>query len=64
MIRSNSEAWYFSAILNARINDPKATENDLLKAVENGFTDKTRMEQQPEFQNWRIKSTFQKLKLK
>ena len=47
---TNSEAWYFSAILDARNNDTKATENDLLKAVENGFNDKTRMEQQPEFQ--------------
>ena len=30
---SNSEAWYFSAILNARNNNAKATEDDLLKAV-------------------------------
>ncbi|HLK30174.1 MAG TPA: hypothetical protein VKT28_16450 [Puia sp.] len=47
----NSEAWYFSAIINARKNDSKATEDDLLKAVENGFNDKDRMLQQPEFQS-------------
>ena len=48
---TNSEAWYFSAILNARNNNPKLTEEDLLKAVEYGFTDKGRMKQQPEFKN-------------
>ena len=48
---TNSEAWYFSAILNARNNDAAATEKDLLKAVENGFNDKNRLQQQPEFQN-------------
>jgi hypothetical protein len=48
---ANSEAWYFSAIINARKNDSKATANDLLKAVANGFTDKDRMRQQPEFQS-------------
>jgi dienelactone hydrolase len=46
---SNSEAGYFSAIVNARKNNSKAAEDDLLKAVENGFMDKNRMEQQPEF---------------
>jgi len=47
---ANSEAWYFSAILNARNNNAKATEDDLLKAVANGFNDKNRLMQQPEFQ--------------
>jgi hypothetical protein len=46
---TNSEAWYLSAILNARGNNAKATEEDLLKAVANGFTDQDRMMQQPEF---------------
>lgn len=46
---TNSEAWYFSAILNARANNATATKADLLKAVENDFTDSTRMQQQPEF---------------
>lgn len=46
---TNSEAWYFSAVLDARNNNAKAAENDLLKAVENGFTDVNRMTQQPEF---------------
>ncbi len=48
---TNSEAWYFSAIINARKNDSKATTNDLLKAIANGFNDKERMLQQPEFQS-------------
>ena len=47
---NNSEAWYFSAILNARNNNAKATEADLMKAVEQGFADKNRLFQQPEFQ--------------
>jgi hypothetical protein len=48
---ANSEAWYLSAIINARKNDGKSTEDDLLKAMANGFTDKSRMLQQPEFQS-------------
>ena len=47
---NNSEAWYFSAILNARNNNAKATDDDLLKAVANGFNDKNRLIQQSEFQ--------------
>jgi hypothetical protein len=47
---ANSEAWYFSAILNARNNNAKAAEADLMKAVEQGFADKNRLFQQPEFQ--------------
>jgi hypothetical protein len=47
---SNSEAWYFSAILHARSNQPADAESDLLKAVACGFTDKQRLHQQPEFQ--------------
>jgi len=61
---TNSEAWYFSAILDARNNDPKATENDLLKAVENGFNDKVRMEQQPEFQQLATEIDFSKIETK
>ena len=45
----NSEAWYFSAILDAREGHVSAAEGDLLKAVENGFRDGTRLRQQPEF---------------
>ena len=51
---SNSEAWYFSAIINARKKDSKATEDDLLKAIANGFNDKIRINQQPEFQSLNI----------
>ncbi len=47
---TNSEAWYFSAILDARNHDSKATRDDLLKAVELGFDDKNRLERQSEFQ--------------
>lgn len=47
---TNSEAWYFSAILNARRNNPAAAKADLLKAVDLGFDDKTRMLRQIEFQ--------------
>jgi len=46
---TNSEAWYFSAILNARNNNANAAHDDLVKAVSNGFNDKARMMQQPEF---------------
>ena len=48
---TNSEAWYFSAILNARNHDAVKTKEDLEKAVALGFNDKKRLEQQPEFSN-------------
>ena len=47
---ANSEAWYFSAILHARGGDGHAAADDLLKAAANGFDDKGRLRQQPEFQ--------------
>jgi len=47
---TNSEAWYFSAVLDVREGHPATAEADLLKAVDNGFRDKGRMRQQPEFQ--------------
>jgi predicted esterase len=46
---TNSEAWYFSALLQARKNELAAAENDLQKAVLCGFTDKSRLRQQLEF---------------
>ena len=46
---TNSEAWYFSAILNARKGNAWAAESDLMKAVATGFRDSNRMVQQPEF---------------
>lgn len=46
---TNSEAWYLSAILDACDNNAKATEEDLSKAVANGFNDKERFLKQPEF---------------
>jgi predicted esterase len=47
---TNSEAWYFSAILDARANNSAATISDLNRAVANGFNDKDRLEKQVEFQ--------------
>lgn len=58
---TNSEAWYFSAVLNARNNNAQAAESDLLKAVENGFNDEERMEQQPEFQSLSTQINFPKI---
>ena len=55
---TNSEAWYLSAILDARNNNAKAANDDLMKAVENNFTDKNRMMQQPEFQNLQSQINF------
>lgn len=52
---TNSEAWYFSAILDARNNNAKGATDDLLKAVALGFNDKKRLELQPEFSNSEIK---------
>lgn len=48
---TNSEAWYFSAILDVRNNNISQTKKDLGKAVSLGFNDKKRLEQQPEFSN-------------
>jgi hypothetical protein len=47
---TNSEAWYFSAILNAREGKAHEAEADLLKADSYGFRDKERLLQQTEFQ--------------
>jgi dienelactone hydrolase len=47
---TNSEAWYFSALLHARGNQAQQAESDLQKAVSCGFNDKDRLHQQPEFQ--------------
>jgi dienelactone hydrolase len=47
---TNSEAYYFAAILDARNNNTKVTEDDLMKAAQFGFNDKERMEQQKDFQ--------------
>ena len=47
---TNSEAWYFSAILDAREGNGRAATGDLLTAVDAGFNDKGRLRQQPEFQ--------------
>ncbi len=46
----NSEAWYLSAVINARNNEAKAARTDLLQAVALGFNDEPRLVNQPEFQ--------------
>lgn len=51
---TNSEAWYFSAILDIREGDAHAAETDLLTAVKDGFNDRRRLRQQPEFQHARV----------
>jgi len=48
---TNSEAWYFSAILDAREGNGRAATGELMKAVDLGFTDRTRLRRQPEFQH-------------
>lgn len=52
---TNSEAWYFSAILHARRNEKTDAESDVKKAIHLGFVDYDRMHQQPEFQRLHIK---------
>jgi pimeloyl-ACP methyl ester carboxylesterase len=47
---SNSEAWYFSAVLHARTGDGHSAGADLLKAAGYGFNDEARLRRQPEFQ--------------
>lgn len=49
---TNNEAWYLSAVLDARNNNATATKNDLLKSISLGFNDKKRLEQQSEFQTF------------
>ncbi len=61
---TNSEAWYFSAILDARNNNATATTNHLLKAVANGFNDEKRMLQQPEFQTLQPPISFTEIEAK
>lgn len=55
---TNTEAWYFSAILDAQKNDIISAKTDLEKAVALGFNDKKRLESQPEFQNSSIISAL------
>jgi predicted esterase len=55
---TNSEAWYLSAILDAREKNARAAENDLRKAVQNGFRDGHRMQLQPEFKDPSLKITL------
>lgn len=47
---TNSEAWYFSALINTRKNNLPGAKSDLLKAIDLGFADKERLLSQVEFQ--------------
>jgi len=46
---ANTEAWYFSAILHVREGHAPEAEKDIDRAIEYGFRDRSRLEQQPEF---------------
>jgi pimeloyl-ACP methyl ester carboxylesterase len=46
----NSEAWYFSAVVDVREGHSPQAETDLLKAAGLGFRDRDRLRRQPEFQ--------------
>jgi pimeloyl-ACP methyl ester carboxylesterase len=46
---TNSEAWYFLAVLDAREGNGHAATEDLLKAAGYGFRDRDRLRKQPEF---------------
>ncbi|MEO8855270.1 MAG: hypothetical protein ABI359_15915 [Ginsengibacter sp.] len=61
---TNTEAWYFSAILDAHKNDIISAKTDLEKAVALGFNDKKRLESQPEFQNSSIISALPEIERK
>jgi uncharacterized membrane protein YkvA (DUF1232 family) len=54
----NPEAWYLSAVLDARSNQGSLAENELLKAAKLGFRDKARMRDQPEFGQTAVKINF------
>jgi pimeloyl-ACP methyl ester carboxylesterase len=58
---TNSEAWYFSAILNAREGKTHEAEADLLKADNCGFRDRSRLLQQSEFQRLNPKLDIEKI---
>ena len=47
---TNSEAWYFSAVLDIREGHAPAARTDLQRSISLGFRDRARMHQQPEFQ--------------
>ena len=55
---TNSEAWYFSAVLDMREGHPPSAEADLKKAVDNGFRDQQRLDQQPEFKALHLHFNF------
>jgi hypothetical protein len=61
---TNSEAWYFSAILNARDHQAQAAVNDLVKAAGCGFRDKGRLTEQPEFKSLFTPQNFSQIENK
>lgn len=61
---ANSEAWYFSAILDARNHNASKAKEDLEKAVALGFNDKKRLEQQAEFSNGKVNININEIEKK
>ncbi|GGA88816.1 hypothetical protein GCM10011511_10060 [Puia dinghuensis] len=61
---TNSEAWYFSAVLDIREGHVPVAETDLVKAVGVGFRDKDRMRRQPEFQQSFPPAAFSRIESK
>lgn len=61
---TNTEAWYLAAILDARNGRIEETKADLEKAAELGFTDKNRLEQQPEFTNSKVNINLDEIEKK
>ena len=61
---TNSEAWYFSAILDAREGNARAATGDLLNAVNQGFNDKSRLRLQPEFRKMAAQIDFARIENK
>jgi pimeloyl-ACP methyl ester carboxylesterase len=61
---TNSEAWYFSAILNARDHQAQSAVNDLVKAAGCGFRDKGRLMEQPEFKSLFTPQNFSQIENK
>lgn len=61
---TNSEAWYFSAILDMRNRQPQLAENDLIRAAQCGFVDRSRLQQQREFQRLDLQKIESQMKTK
>ncbi|MEO8822594.1 MAG: hypothetical protein ABI366_03395 [Ginsengibacter sp.] len=61
---TNSEVWYFSAIVDARNNNAVKAKEDLEKAIALGFNDTKRLEIQPEFSNGTVRININEIEKK